>query len=193
MEESKQKILNSAIILIEKYCNQLEKLTMREIAKEANVAVGLVNYHFRSKDLLIEVCVEKIVNGVVLKFQSMIAALADIDAMEKLERLSLFTLNYLFENATFAKISILSDFKKNNHADNTFGTYQAYLPLVKACRGELNDMELKRLNFRLISVMQTVFLRADIIKNEFGYDLYLESERNQFHSIMLKEIIYGRE
>jgi AcrR family transcriptional regulator len=38
----------------------IKKITIRRIAEEAGVGVGLINHYFETKDNLIEVCVQKI-------------------------------------------------------------------------------------------------------------------------------------
>ena len=68
--DNKEAIIHATIKLIEENSEHLEKITVRDICKNAGVGLGLVNYHFVSKDKLIEACVERIINGIVERFQN---------------------------------------------------------------------------------------------------------------------------
>lgn len=47
--EIKDKIINVTIDLIKEANGNIDKITIREIAKRAEIGVGLINYHFKSK------------------------------------------------------------------------------------------------------------------------------------------------
>lgn len=48
------------------------------------MGLGLVNYHFGNKDRLMEICVERIVNGIVDNFQSIRENTEALPAFERL-------------------------------------------------------------------------------------------------------------
>ncbi len=51
----KEKIINTTISLIERSDGLVENITVRDIAqKKSDVAIGLINYHFGSKENLIK-------------------------------------------------------------------------------------------------------------------------------------------
>ena len=64
----KEKIIETAITLIKNSDGLVENITIREIAQKADVAVGLINYHFGSKSRLIETCVQRIISNVMKTF-----------------------------------------------------------------------------------------------------------------------------
>ena len=64
----KEEIIDFTINLIKKYQGNLEKVTIREIASLGNWSVGLINYHFKNKENLIKICVNKIIEGVVFNY-----------------------------------------------------------------------------------------------------------------------------
>ena len=65
---AKEKIIDFTINLIKKYQGNLEKVTIREIASLGNWNVGLINFHFKNKENLIKICVNKIIEGVVFNY-----------------------------------------------------------------------------------------------------------------------------
>lgn len=105
--DNREIIIQATIDLINEKGEQVEDITVREICKKANVGLGLVNYHFGNKDKLIELCVERIVNGIIEQFHSIRNKTETLTAFEKLEYLGNMTFTFLFEHYAVSKISIL--------------------------------------------------------------------------------------
>lgn len=117
--DNKEAIIQATIALLRENGENLEAITVREICKSADVGLGLVNYHFGNKDNLIELCVERIINGIVENFQSIREKTKDLPPFEKLEYLGNMTLDFLFEHYAVSKISVLTDMKNPKPNDNT--------------------------------------------------------------------------
>ena len=58
----KNRIIEATTELIEQYNGSIKDITARMIAAKAEVGLGLISYHFRSKEKLITECVQRI-NG----------------------------------------------------------------------------------------------------------------------------------
>lgn len=186
---SKQAIMEATISLIEEKEDCMEEITMREISKRAGVGLGLINYHFENKEKLIEACVEKIVNGIVEKFQDIGERTKGSTPFEKLDYLGNMTLTFLFEHSAVSRISMLSDMRFPEEDDNTQRTIQAYLPLVAQCRPDWDEATVQQRTFCLISSMQQAFLRQEVLLKVLGINLKDPQERKAFHTEMLKNII----
>lgn len=187
--DSKESLIQAAIALIEENGERLDEITVREICKKADVGLGLLNYHFGSKDKLIELCIERMVNGIVEQFQTIREKTKMLTPFEKLNYLGNMTFNFLFEHYAIAKTSILTDMQTPKANDNTHRTYAAYLPLISACRPDWDAETVKRKAFCLITVMQQAFLRQEIISQIFGVDLKKEEARQAFHTQILHDIL----
>lgn len=187
--ENKEAIMRATIELIEERGEHLEEITVREICKRAGVGLGLVNYHFGNKDKLIEQCIERIINGTVERFQNVREQTEGLAPFEKLEYLGNRTLDFLFEHAAVSKISILADLQAPKDRDNTNRTFAAYLPLVAACRPDLDESGIRRKTFCLIAVMQQMFLRHDAISRLTGIDLTKRENRRAWHAQVLHDIL----
>lgn len=186
---SKELIIKTTISLISENKDDIDKITMREISKEAGVGLGLINYHFENKDKLIEVCVEKIVNSIIEKFHTFVEITKDCTPFEKLNYLGNLTFTFLFENEAISKISMLSDMKCAKETDNTHRTIEAYIPLIKECRPDWNFEKVQQASFNLISAMQLAFLRHEIIFKIQGINLKDQNQRKKFHTKILKSIL----
>lgn len=187
--DNKETLIQAATTLIEERGEHIEEITVREICKNAGVGLGLVNYHFGSKDKLIEICVERIINGIVERFQNMREEAEALSSFEKLEYLGNMTLDFLFEHSAVSRISVLTDMHTPKANDNTHRTYAAYLPLVAACRPDWDKTTVKRKTFCLITIMQQAFLRYETISKMLDIDLSQKDNRRAFHTQILHDVL----
>ena len=187
--DNKEIIMRAAMELIEEKGEKLNDITVREICKKADVGLGLVNYHFGSKDRLIELCVERMINGTVERFGRLREETEGLLPFEKLEYLGNMTLSFLFERYAVSRISVLTDMREPKENDNTARTYKAYLPLVAQCRPDWDEETVKRKTFCLITVMQQSFLRHKALASMLGVDLTVKEEREAFHKRILHDIM----
>lgn len=187
--DSHEVIIQTTITLIKENSKNLDKITVREICKRAGVGLGLVNYHFGNKDKLIEICVERMINEIVEQFQYIRENTEGLTPFEKLEHLGNITLDFLFEHYDMSKISVLTDMQKPKYNDNTSRTYAAYLPLVTACRPDLDEAAIKRKTLYLITIMQQMFLRHETMSQILGIDLKKRENRKIFHKQVLHDIL----
>jgi AcrR family transcriptional regulator len=182
----KEKIINAAAELIEKSEGNMEAITIRAISEKAGVGVGLLNYHFQTKEHLIETCVQKIIGDVIKEYRP-----KDIEGLSRLERLKLTVksvADFLIANPSVSRISVLSDYKSPQLCDNTMKTVQGFLSVFDV-EGIL-DKGKKIISFMLTSVLQALFLRKDISKALFGYDFYNKTERDTLLDLIV-ERLYG--
>lgn len=187
--DHKEAIVQAATALMEEKENHLDEITVREICKRAGVGLGMVNYHFGSKENLVGLCVERKINAVIGQFRKMQEETDDLAPLEKLELLGNMTLNFLFGHSSISKISVLADMQNPGIGDNTHRTYQAYLPLVAACRPDWEEETVRRKTFCLITIMQQAFLRQGVVSQMLGIDLGTEAGRRAFHTQILHDIL----
>lgn len=187
--DNKEAIIRAAIALIDEKGENLNEITIREICKKADVGLGLVNYHFGSKDKLIELCVERMINEVVDRFERLREETEGLSPFEKLEYLGNMTLSFMFDRYAVSRISVLTDMNTPKEYDNTSRTYEAYLSLVADCRPDWDEETVKRKTFCLITVMQQSFLRHEVIRHAIGTDLTVKEEREAFHKQILHDIL----
>ena len=67
-EKVKETIINATTELIEQSGGEVKNITARAIADKSKVALGLINYHFESKENLVAICVQRIINKVLMSF-----------------------------------------------------------------------------------------------------------------------------
>ena len=186
---NKDMIIDKTIEMIENNPEGLKNITIREIAKECNIAVGLVNYYFTSKDDLIAESISKIINGIIKRFGELKDEMEGLTPFDKLHKLGCITLDYLFEHYQISRISILHDMSNPKLLDNFSRTLGAYIPLVKEIKPNLSDEEVKALSFTLVTTMQQSFIRHVNIKMLLDLDLTVKEDRYKYHRMMIKQIL----
>ena len=187
--DAKESIIQAATELIGEKGERMDEITVREICKRAGVGLGLVNYHFGSKERLIEACVERIIGGIVARFEEMKDGTAGMPALDRLVHLSSATLDYLFEHEVVARVSILSDMHTPKPDDNTSRTFAAYVPLVAACGPDWDEATVRRKTLLLITTMQQIFLRHEAVGALLGVDLSVRENRHALHERILRDVL----
>lgn len=181
----KEKLIDVTIALIKEKNGDIDKITIREISKRANVGVGLINYHFQNKKNLIDICVQQIISGVISQSKP---DLSKLSAMDKLKCSVKIPIDFLMNNPEISKISILGDFMQGKSNDNTFQTLSKYY--YHACNlGEKDDTFFK--TAFLIHGLQGIFLRWELYKDKF--DFADKAQRDNLIDNLIEKIFGGEE
>ena len=184
----KEKIINATIEIIGE-CEAVEKVTVRDIAEKAGVGIGLINYHFQTKENLIDICVQKIIGNVIKKFDSISQGI-NMEPLEKLRHLAKLNCSFLVQNKGISRISIHSDVNNGDFNDNTSQTIEAYLPLVKAvCSEKLSDKVIYLMTSIMISAFQSAFMRRDVIMQGLKMDFYDMHYRELIVDMIIDNVI----
>ena len=183
----KDKIMDITTKLIEE-CASIENVTIRDIASKADVGVGLINYHFQTKENLINQCVQKIIGNIISKFDALYQGLT-LEPLDKLRFLAKSTCSFLAQNQGISRTSILSDLFAGNSSDNTSQTMKAYLPVIREICGESkSDKELYLSTHIFITTLQSAFLRRDVLMQNAEVDFYNTQQREEFIDMVVKII-----
>jgi len=181
MVDAKKAIVDATIELIQEIGGNVEELTIRAIAERSNVGVGLINYHFQTKNNLIEVSVQRIIGDVISNFNPDINR--GLSSLEQLKNVVKLVADFLVEHPSVSKVSILGDHKTPKTFDNTMRTVKGFcLPLQN---DNLQDTDKTLLMFTLTSVLQTIFLRRDMSGELFGYDFNDKGQRDKLIDVII--------
>ena len=179
MSDIKELLIDQTIALIKESDGKPESITARAIAQRSNVALGLINYHFGSKDNLLAECSNKMINDLLSSMKPGLMKAED-DGLTDRERLTGYakqTFEYLFANRAIVKMSILSDFRSYGADSNSALTQRGF---QMALRGDISEKSKRLIAFGLASSMQTAFLAADESKKITGYDFNTKKGRGSF-------------
>ena len=172
--DAREKIVAAATALISESAGDIEEITMRAIAERAQVGVGLINYHFQTKERLVELCVQQLIGSYIARYRPTV----DPSAMG-VTRLAAVVKNvadYLAANAPVSQISIVGDMKAPGVGDNTMKTAAGFN--VSLQDTDMPDSERKLLAFALTAALQGLFLRRGLCAELFGFDFNDKAQRD---------------
>ena len=189
-EETKNKIIETTIALIENQDGDVSKITIRKIAEKAGIGTGLINHYFGTKDNLIEVCVQTIIQKVVYCFEPEETVPANgvkTDA-ERVKRTVRYVMNFLFENPQISYISILGDFKNPRATDNSTGTVRGFA--YRMSKGNVTESYLEKA-FSLVAMMQSCFVKKEILREICHIDLDDRATREAYTDQLVDRVMVG--
>ena len=188
--QTKERIIEAATALIKQH-GSAEGVTMRDIAAGAGVGVGLINYHFQTKEHLLEVCIQRIISRVIDGFEPMYQGLDGMAPLDKLKTLLKSTASFLAAQPGLSRTSIVTDLVSPASGDNTTQTISVYLPVVReVCPTASEGDRLRRLH-TLVSSVQAAFLRRDVLQATRLLDYGDESARNAFIDALVDDLFGG--
>ncbi len=180
---TRELIIDTTKILLDE-TDDVEKITVRQIAQRADVGVGLINYHFKSKDNLLTIAIGDTMAKIISDF-SAIENYADLSPVEKLKIMlkELYTLSDKKEKLMCFIIS--GDMIKGN-----MQTPLHLIPLLKQVFGdEKEDMELRILALQLLYPIQVSGLNKDAFYLYSGIDLSDEQQRSIFIDNLINNLM----
>ncbi|MCI8373107.1 MAG: TetR/AcrR family transcriptional regulator [Lachnospiraceae bacterium] len=167
----KNHIIEVTTELIEQYNGNIREITARMITAKADVGLGLINYHFGSKEKLITECVQRIIGNVISDFQMTKQYETD---QERLTACAAYVFHFLFEHSAISRVSILGDLQNYTKNCNSVLTQRGFSLSLKQ---DLADEDKSMLVFILTAAMQTAFLGSKTVKQLLGYDFTKSEDR----------------
>lgn len=168
----KDRIIEVTTAMIEQHKGNTKGITARLIAEKAGVGLGLINYHFGSKENLITTCVQRIISNVVTSGVKLKKEY-DTDKEHLIAKVT-HVFNFLFENAAASRISILGDLQNYSANSNSVYTQRGFMTSLTR---DVAEQDKALLSFILTATMQIAFLGSGAVKEILGYDLESPKER----------------
>ena len=185
----KEKIIDTTYELIKEY-GDINKITVREIAEKAGVGLAMINYHFQTKENLINVCMLKMIGHTIENF-NYYSQNPEMKAIEKMREIGKGIAAFMDANPGFSRISIMNDLVSANTNDNSAQVARMLLPIIKEIYGaDKTDQELLIMLHVLISSIEVGFLRRDVIRETTGFDFSNSEQRDKFVEFCIHSVIH---
>lgn len=184
--EGRERILKAAIELLKEHPDS-KNITMKAIAERSGVGVGLINYHFKSKDRLFMEAVGKMLAFKALQWRAHAEALNDLQLIKPLDKEAL--VNYA-EKQLKQMLTDLMDLGAEHMKlvqlvaafelmEGHFNSPEFILPYIKVITGQTDAVsQLTAIN--LMSGIQTATVRQVIFKAYTGFDLTTNEGRSAY-------------
>ena len=186
----KSELMEHTIRLVDQAGGDVERVTVRDIASAAGVGVGLVNYHFGSKEELLHCCARQVVQRQNETLGQLTREAPGGTAWDRLEQLVRRYCDLLTERPGLVRMSLLDDLRRGDFADDSIDdTMALFLPLVAAALGEEAAGDDSRMaTHLLVHGLQAGFLRSASVRERIGLDFYDREQREQFIRLTLRQI-----
>jgi len=187
--EIRERMIAVTIELIKRY-GDTRMITVREIASEAGVDVGMINYHFQTKDNLINICIMELIGQSVFQLQSF-SQNAEMKPIDKIKELSKGIASFMALNPGLSKISITNDLLSPERNDNVAQLTKMLMPITKEIYSDQkSESELLILLHILISSISVGFLRNSVLGETTKLDFTDQEQRDQFVEYCINRVLF---
>jgi AcrR family transcriptional regulator len=176
---TRENIIQTTTQLIREY-EDINKITIRDIALRSEVGVGLVNYHFQTKENLIDICVLRIVSQFIEEIERLYENL-DMAPIDKLKYVFKAKCAFIVANPILSKTSMILDLNSASLEDNTHQAAKLHFKVLKEIYGERkSDSEIFGILHIIMSSIQFLFLRNNVLKMDTNIDFYDQEQRDRY-------------
>ena len=162
--------------------NDIESITVRQIANRANVGVGLVNYHYSSKDALLAEVVSEKMNEMIRY---------DIDNTNGLspkEKLQTILIQLFDLGAEY--LPLLQFLIRKGIEDGNMDTALELIPFLRAAfDSDTDEMKLRVLALQILYPLQMTCISPEKFKQYSGIDVSKAEERKKYVTQLIDNII----
>lgn len=185
--DSKEKLIDVTIKMI---CEgrKPSEITVKDITERAELGNGMVNYHFQSKDNLIRVAVKKVMSCATRKLGEKIKGKGSMQTSEKLTFILKEVVNFIADNSEISKIAILDDLENNQMTAHLLSAEESYNQCLKELYGDdMHTFWIK--NYLIAGYLNYIFLKAENVKREMGFDFYNKEQREKAIENLVIELV----
>ncbi|OHX67866.1 TetR/AcrR family transcriptional regulator [Flammeovirga pacifica] len=168
MNNTKQKIIQHSLVLFNE--NGISKASLRDIAKQADISVGNLQYHFKKREDIVELLyfelVDKLDNITALKTDDILKSFINIGS----ESITIFY-DYRFFFLDFISIIRQHDKIKNHYSELSKHRKDSFLEMIDMLidHGLFRKEELK-------GEYQSVYKRIEVISNFWFSSILIQSK-----------------
>lgn len=161
MLEIKDQLIKAVVDLLDDEF-EIEEITVRQIAYEANTSVGIINYHFGSKWNLIVAAVSSIIDEAVKEAFEKLSNIEDTPN----QKLRMFLKSIAIVVCKYQKYTQI--LIKDELLSSRFTTPETILDILREIKPELKEKEVKYLAVQIVAPIQYIFLKSNGLKTYLG-------------------------
>jgi AcrR family transcriptional regulator len=182
----REKIINATIELLVEH-NDTDRLTMRLIAEKAGVGLGLINYHFKTREALINDAIGEMMFHAVKPHLS-IPSSADGDPKAAIRAIFRATSD-IGMRYSLGRFAVQYAMLQGN-----MEVPALIVPLVRQFFGKRkDDLEIRLTAFSMVTTMQVAYIRSDAFRLYAGVDIQNEVQRNELIDRIIDQYLVSEE
>lgn len=159
-----------------------QEITVKEIIERADVGMGMVNYHFQTKEHLVALAIEQFMSFVVPSVKGMLLEHETLPPKERLAIAVKGVANCLAQapGDSIARQAFLQNLTQGTKNDATALAAEVLYEPMRQALPNCDEQEVWVRLQMLISCMEMALLRAPVLRETNKLNFYDEDERNQF-------------
>jgi AcrR family transcriptional regulator len=182
-QDARSRIIHATKEILDE-AEDIEKITVRQVAQRANVGVGLINYHFQSKDNLLSIAIGDTMAQMVGSFIE-----ADnhpeLPPVEKLKALLKELIRYSVNYEKLLRFGITHSIMN--------GDMQAQLMIIPLLReifgGGKDEIQLRIIAMQIILPLQAIGISPSAFHMYSGIDLHNEAQMDLMIDMVVDNLI----
>ncbi|OEF97101.1 TetR/AcrR family transcriptional regulator [Desulfuribacillus alkaliarsenatis] len=182
--DARDRIIKAAIDILAEV-DDVDKITVRQIAERANVGVGLINYHFNSKNKLLSIAVSDYMASMAVSLVTS-GNDSETEPIEKLKLMLKELYNFAQQNEKIIRFTITQNLLNGEMQTPVF-----LIPVLKEIFAEQKDeIQLRIIALQILLPIQVTSLNPKEFYVYSGIDLHEESQRNRYIDTLVDNIVF---
>lgn len=185
-KDTKNRIIKTAIEILDEVTD-VDKITVRQVAERANVGVGLINYHFKSKVNLLSIAVGEVMAKMATGFLTG-DNYFDLEPVPKLKKMLKELCNFVGPHEKLLQFMLAQGIMNGDMQAPLF-----LVPVLREIFGEQKDeMDLRIIALQIILPIQVTSISASSFHLYSGINLHDEVQRNNFIDNLIDNLVLCR-
>ena len=185
-QDARQSIIDTTKAILEEV-DDVEKITVRQIAERAGVGIGLINYHFKSKDNLLSIAIGDVMSKTIWSFTKT-DDYSNLEPTAKLKMMMKELYALAGSNEKLIRFILSREVLEGN-----MQTPLHLIPLLKEIFGnKKDDMQLRIIALQILHPIQVTGLNIDAFHMYSGIDLYNTEQRTRFIDMLIDNLIIDK-
>lgn len=180
---AKDKIIKATIDILNEV-GEPDKITVRQIAERAEVGVGLINYHFQSKENLLYKVISDTMGQMATELQKP-RENEDIDSVERLKTMLKELTDFGIKYSKLSRVQAAYDLLQGDMQTPLY-----LVPVLREIYGSTKDeIEIRLIAFEIITTFQAAFVNSKAFQLYTGVDINNKVQRDKIIDTIIKSII----
>lgn len=182
-DNAKDKIIKITMDMLNEV-DEPDKITVRQIAQRANVGIGLINYHFQSKENLLFKAVSDTMSTLAKELQKS----KDGKPENPVEKLKLMLKELVDFAIRYNKLSLILVSHTIQQGNMEVPLY--LVPILKDIYGSAKDeIEIRIIALEIVSTLQVAYMNSQKFQLYIGMDINNKLQRDKLIDTVINSII----
>lgn len=181
--DAKKKIIKVTMDILNEV-DEPDKITIRQIAERANVGVGLINYHFQSKENLLYKAVSDTMSELAEDLQKSKNGEIE-DPIQKLKAMLKELVDFTIHYNKLSKVLVSHTMQQGNMQVPLY-----IMPIIREIyEGKKDEFQMRIIALEIISTLQVIYISSQDFQLYTGMDITNKIQRDKLIDTIVNNII----